>query len=183
MSWGSVTVRRDLRAPRHLATDPASKSHPRGATGTGSCWTRNIIRRAELAPRGPNKNGDAMYPTQAARELGILLRISRELGIVGDVTAIVDSPSELLAWANSLTDPAVVAWRSVDSGSRYLKISANHAHDPIRGQVTAVLHCDQHLEFWHELGDAEALNPGEQTPLTVTDLSTAWQAMPLTPPT
>ena len=40
-----------------------------------------------------------MYRAQAARELSILLRISRELDVVGDVTAIVDNPSELLAWA------------------------------------------------------------------------------------
>lgn len=38
-----------------------------------------------------------MYPCKEARELAILLRISRELDIVGDVTATVESPSELLA--------------------------------------------------------------------------------------
>ena len=47
-----------------------------------------------------------MYPSQDARELSVLLRISRELDIVGDVTATVDAPAELLAWANILTDPA-----------------------------------------------------------------------------
>ena len=50
-----------------------------------------------------------MYPARAARELGILLRISRELVVVGDVTAIVDNPSELLAWATTLTDPTLLA--------------------------------------------------------------------------
>lgn len=34
-----------------------------------------------------------MYPSKEARELAILLRISRELDIVGDVTATVESPS------------------------------------------------------------------------------------------
>ena len=38
-----------------------------------------------------------MYPAKDARELAILLRISRELDVVGDVTATVDNPSELLA--------------------------------------------------------------------------------------
>jgi len=33
-----------------------------------------------------------MYPNRAARELGVLLRISQELDVVGDVTAIVANP-------------------------------------------------------------------------------------------
>ena len=124
-----------------------------------------------------------MYPARAACELGILLRISRELDVVGDVTAIVDNPSELLAWANTLTDPAVAAWRAADSGSRYLQVSATHTHEPIRGQVTAVLHCEQHLEFWRELSGTHDLEAGQRTPLSVADLSRAWQAMPISPPT
>ncbi|MDO5738913.1 MAG: hypothetical protein Q4P07_02050 [Ornithinimicrobium sp.] len=123
-----------------------------------------------------------MYPTRAARELGILLRISRELDVVGDVTAIVDNPSELLAWATTLTDPALMAWRATDSGCRYLQVSATHAHEPIRGRVTAVLHCDQHLDFWRELNHASDLEAGNRTPLTLTDLSRAWQAMTIPPP-
>lgn len=123
-----------------------------------------------------------MYPSRPARELGILLRISRELDIVGDVTAIVDSPSELLAWAGILTDPIVVAWRATDSGGRYLQVSAAHTHDPIRGRVTAVLHCDQHPEFWRELSGAHDLEAGQRIPLELTDISRAWQAMPITPP-
>ena len=123
-----------------------------------------------------------MYPARAARELGILLRISRELDVVGDVTAIVDNPSELLAWATTLTDPTLVAWRAADSGSRYLHVSATHAREPIHGKVTAVLHCDQHLEFWRELTHTHDPGPGDRTPLTLADLSQAWQAMPLTPP-
>jgi len=53
-----------------------------------------------------------MYPTKDARELAILLRISRELDIIGDVTATVDNPSELLAWALILSSPHIVAWRA-----------------------------------------------------------------------
>ncbi len=123
-----------------------------------------------------------MYPTRAARELGILLRISRELDVVGDVTAIVDNPSELLAWATTLTDPVLTAWRATGSGSRYLQVSAIHTHEPIRGQITAVLHCDQHPQFWQELTDTDDLKAGERTPLSFTDLSRAWQAMPIAPP-
>jgi hypothetical protein len=123
-----------------------------------------------------------MYPARAARELGVLLRISRELDVVGDVTAVVDNPSELLAWATVLTDPAVAAWRAADSGSRYLQVSAPHDHEPIRGQVAAVLHCDQHLEFWRELTHTRDLEAGDRTPLSLADLSRAWEAMPITPP-
>lgn len=123
-----------------------------------------------------------MYPARSTRELGILLRISRELDVVGDVTAIVDNPSELLAWATTLTDPTLVAWKAPDSGSRYLQVSADHTREPIRGRVTAVLHCDQHMEFWHELSGTQALEAGDRTKLTIADLSRAWQAMPLTPP-
>ncbi len=123
-----------------------------------------------------------MYPARAARELKILLRISRELDIVGDVTAIVDNPSELLAWATTLTDPAVTAWRATGSGSRYLQVSATHTHEPVRGQITAVLHCDQHVEFWQELTYENEPQAGERNLLTPADLARAWQAMPITPP-
>ncbi|MGB3827255.1 MAG: hypothetical protein WA962_00620 [Ornithinimicrobium sp.] len=123
-----------------------------------------------------------MYAARAARELGILLRISRELDVVGDVTAVVDDPSQLLAWATTLTDPLVTAWRATGSGSRYLQVSAIHTHEPIRGQVTAVLHCDQHRELWQELKGTHELKAGDTEPLSPADLSRAWQAMPITPP-
>lgn len=123
-----------------------------------------------------------MYPARPARELGILLRISRELDIVGDLTAVVDNPSELLAWATTLTDPVVTAWRATGSGSRYAQVSAAHTQEPVRGQITAVLHCDQHPEFWQELTHDHEPGCGEDHPLTPADLSRAWQAMPITPP-
>ena len=65
--------------------------------GLGSQPTRTMEGRIE------------MYPSQDARELAILLRISRELDIVGDVTATVDNPSELLAWATTLTSPDIIS--------------------------------------------------------------------------
>ena len=121
-----------------------------------------------------------MYPAKDARELGILLRISRELDVVGDVTATVDNPSELLAWALVLADPEVVAWRAGDSGHRYLQVTARRNRAPIRGCVTAVLPCEQHGEFWNALGLGR-LSPGERRPLGVGDLSTAWAVMPVSP--
>jgi hypothetical protein len=123
-----------------------------------------------------------MYPSRSASELGILLRISRELDVVGDVTAIVDNPSELLAWATTLTDPAPLAWRASDSGGRYVQVSATHDREPIRGQITAVLHCDHHMEFWNELTEARDLESGDKAPLTLAHLAHAWEVMPITPP-
>jgi len=123
-----------------------------------------------------------MYPNQAARELGVLLRISQEVDVVGDVTVVVASPSELLAWANTLTDPAIVAWRAADSGRRYVQVSAAHRHEPIRGQVSAVLHGEHHPEFWAELTEGRDLEAGGRVPLSLKDLSQAWAAMPVSPP-
>ncbi|WP_310961265.1 hypothetical protein [Nocardioides terrisoli] len=121
-----------------------------------------------------------MYPAKDARELAILLRISRELDIVGDVTATVDNPSELLAWALVLSKPEVLAWRAEDSGHCYLHVTANRQRAPIRGTVASVLDCEQHGEFWNALG-LEHLRPGDRQHLTVAALSAAWAVMPITP--
>lgn len=121
-----------------------------------------------------------MYPAKDARELAILLRISRELDVVGDVTATVDSPSELLAWGLTLSKPDVVAWRPEDSGHRYLQVIAQRHRPPIRGTAAAVLDCEQHREFWNALG-LEHLPPGHRHHLTVAALSAAWDVMPITP--
>lgn len=119
-----------------------------------------------------------MYPSRDARELAILLRISRELDVVGDVTATVDNPSELLAWALVLSRPEVVAWRAEGSAHRYLQVSSTRRRAPIRGRVTAVLDGEQHPEFWQELGLGE-LAGGERRELKVQDLSSAWAVMPV----
>lgn len=121
-----------------------------------------------------------MYPAKDARELAILLRISRELDIVGDVTATVDDPSELLAWALVLDRPLVLAWRAHDSGHGYLNVSALRRKAPIRGQITAVLDGEQHQDFWDALGLAE-LTRGERRELGVDSLSSAWARMPVSP--
>jgi len=122
-----------------------------------------------------------MYPSPEAREIGILLRISRELDVCGDLTATVDNPSELIAWASVLTEPTVLAWRAQDSGSRFVQVSADHHRAPVRGHVAAVLSCEQYPHFWDTLplGD---LQPGRTRSLRLSDLAEAWQTMPLTPP-
>jgi hypothetical protein len=122
-----------------------------------------------------------MYPSNDTRELAILLRISRELDIVGDVSATVDNPSELLAWAEILTDATIAAWRGQDSGHRYLQVTAQHRRAPVHGRIAAVLPCEQHQEFWHAL-DLDELDEGQTRNLTVVDLAAAWSQMPLTPP-
>jgi len=122
-----------------------------------------------------------LYPSKDARELSVLLRISREIDIVGDVTASVDNPSELLAWAAILHNAQIVAWRSQDSGHRYLQVTADRNTAPIRGRVTAVLPCEQHREFWDALGLKGLDNP-TVTHLDRPALSKAWADMPITPP-
>ncbi|RYP85091.1 hypothetical protein EKO23_13990 [Nocardioides guangzhouensis] len=122
-----------------------------------------------------------MYRSKDARELAILMRISRELDVVGDLTATVDNPSELLAWALILSQPAVLAWRATDSGHRYLHVTADRSRPPIRGRITAVLACDQHPDFWDALG-LDGLASGDRHELTVDALSSAWAIMPVTSP-
>ena len=79
-------------------------------------------------------------PARDARELSILLRISKELDIIVDVdvdvdvTATVDNPSELIAWATILEDPKGVAWRAEYSEHRYLQVSSDRHREPIRGR-------------------------------------------------
>lgn len=128
------------------------------------------------------QRGDVMYPAGDARQLSIMLRIASELDIVGDVTATVDHPSDLLTWAALLSDPLVGAWRGVDSGMRYVQVSAPHQRDPVHGRVAAVLPCEHHREFWDQLVPAGDLQPGQECRLSVRDLSAAWAAMPLSPP-
>ena len=121
-----------------------------------------------------------MYPSPDARELTVLLRICRDLDVVGDVTATVDNPSELLAWAAVLSGSRIVAWRAKDSGHRYVQVTADRRAAPVRGRVTAVLPCEAHLQFWHALGLGD-LDPDGMRHLDLAALSDAWSAMPVTP--
>jgi hypothetical protein len=122
-----------------------------------------------------------MYPSPEAREITTLLRISREVDICGDLTATVDNPSELIAWATVLTEPEIVAWQATDSGSRFVQVSADHRRAPVRGRVAAVLTCEQHPAFWDALG-LTGLPPGRPRTLRLKDLSAAWAVMPINPP-
>lgn len=122
-----------------------------------------------------------MYPSARTRELTVLLRMCRELDVCGDLTATVDNPSELIAWARVLTDAGVLAWRTQDSGSRFVHLTADHHRAPIRGHVTAVLSCEQHPEFWDAL-HLTNLEAGRTHALSLDDLVEAWEVMPVTPP-
>ena len=106
--------------------------------------------------------------------LSTLLRISGDLDIVGDITATVDSPSALLAWAHALPKPIICAWRAEDSGHRYVHVSAACHRAPIHGQVTAVLNADDHHAFWSALLTEDDLTPGQEQLLPLTALVAAW---------
>lgn len=123
-----------------------------------------------------------MYPSADARQLLILLRIGADLDIVGDVTVTVNDPSELLAWANLVPEPAFLAWRATDSGRRYIHVTANHQRTPVHGQITAVLRAEDHRAFWDKLLPGADLEPGTEQTLIRRDLTRAWNATPITPP-
>ncbi|MET1061595.1 MAG: hypothetical protein ABWX71_01765 [Aeromicrobium sp.] len=123
-----------------------------------------------------------MYPSDDARQLGMLLRISRRIDIVGDVSVSVDDPAELLAWANTLPSPQVIAWRGLESDRRYVQVSATHHRSPIHGTATAVLICDGHRTFWEKLIDGDEIDPGTERSLRPEDLAMAWEQTPLEPP-
>ncbi|WP_332664680.1 hypothetical protein [Aeromicrobium sp.] len=124
-----------------------------------------------------------MYSSDDPRQIGVLLRISRSLDIVGDVSVNLNDPSELLAWATTLPEPTALAWRAMDSEKRYVQVNAAHHRSPVHGNITAVLCCEQHRPFWDELLDAD-LEPGSEQVITVEALSQAWaSAVPLAPTT
>lgn len=121
-----------------------------------------------------------MCSVKEKRELAVLMRISREFDIIGDVTVTVDNPSELLAWSMALKDPTVVAWRAEDSAKRFVQVSAKRTREPIRGRITAVLPCLDDDPFWACL-DLDDMEPGQQRDLTATALSAAWADTPFPP--
>jgi hypothetical protein len=120
---------------------PRQVAPPLGAILEAGAAVRTLVAR--LVNRTQPRKEQPMYPTAKARELAILLRISRELDVCGDLTATVDNPSELIAWGSVLADPKVLAWRAHDSGCRFVQVGADHRRAPVRGHVTAVLSCDR----------------------------------------
>jgi hypothetical protein len=124
-----------------------------------------------------------MYASDDPRQIGVLLQISGSLDIVGDVSVNLDEPSELLAWATTLPEPAALAWRAMDSEKRYVQVSAAHHRSPVHGTITAVLCCEHHRPFWDELLNTD-LAPGTEKAITVEALAQAWaSAAPVTPTT
>jgi hypothetical protein len=115
-----------------------------------------------------------MLTSPNTHQLSTLLRISSELDILGDVTATVDNPSALLAWAHALPEPAICAWRAEDSGNRYVQVSATCRRSPLHGQVTAVLSGENHRPFWSALLPQGDLTAGEEQLLPLSALVAAW---------
>jgi hypothetical protein len=115
-----------------------------------------------------------MLTSPNTHQLSTLLRISSGLDIVGDVTATVDTPSALLAWAHALPEPTIRAWRAEDSGNRYLQVTAICHRTPLHGQVTAVLTGEDHRPFWSALLPEGDLTAGEEQLLPLSALVAAW---------
>jgi hypothetical protein len=115
-----------------------------------------------------------MVTSPNPQQLSTLLRISSELDIVGDVTAAVDNPSALLAWAHALPEPTICVWRAEDSGNRYVQVSASCHRNPLHGQVTAVLSGENHRPFWSALLAEGDLAVGEEQLLPLSALVAAW---------
>ncbi len=112
-------------------------------------------------------------------QIAVLLRASRELDIIGDVSAVVDSPGELVAWAGLLPSPTVIAWRAEETGHRHISLSATHRGAPIRGQVMITLDGDRHRGLWRRLltltdGGWGDLPPGTERVCNTSDLVNAW---------
>ncbi|MBV8541639.1 MAG: hypothetical protein JO063_15450 [Pseudonocardiales bacterium] len=116
-----------------------------------------------------------------AHQLSTLLRLSSELDIVGDLTATVANPSDLLAWAHALPEPSICAWRAEDSGNRYVHVTAACHRNPVHGRVTAILTGDDHRSFWVALLPEGDLAAGEERLLSLSALATAWSALALEP--
>ena len=123
-----------------------------------------------------------MSPSADERQLAVLLRISQSLDIVGDVSATVDNPSELLAWANVIPEPIIFAWRGHVSGNRFVHVTGVNGTNPIHGRVTAVLRADRHPAFWNALIPEGDLAPGDERTVTAPQLAKAWEATPIEVP-
>lgn len=118
-----------------------------------------------------------MSPPIDTHQMSTLLRISSELDIIGDVTATVATPSDLLAWAHALPEPIICAWRAEDSGNRYVQVSAACHRNPVHGRVTAVLTADDHRPFWAALLPEGDLAAGAEQLLSLSALTAAWTAL------
>jgi hypothetical protein len=123
-----------------------------------------------------------MSTSSDSRQVAALLRLSQSVDIVGDVSVTVADPSELLAWASSLSSPSIFAWRGHVSGKRFVHVTAVHGSNPVHGRVTAALRADQHPAFWQAVLPDGDLAPGGELTLTVHDLARAWEDLPIEVP-
>lgn len=119
-----------------------------------------------------------MDRAQREQQLTILLRISETIDVVGDVSATVENPSEMIAWAHILTEPKVFAWRSHVSGNRFVHLTAMHVEAPIHGRITVALAADNHRDFWNTLVGHD-LEYGDERQLTSQQLVRAWATSPV----
>ena len=123
-----------------------------------------------------------MPPSADERQLAVLLRISQSLDIVGDVSATIDNPSELVAWAHVLPEPSIFAWRGHVSGKRYVHVTGVNGTNPVHGRVTAALRADDHPVFWKALIPEGDLDLGDERTISVQQLAQAWEATPVEVP-
>ena len=121
-----------------------------------------------------------MERTTIEHQIGLLLRISAEMDIVGDVSVTLANPSDLIAWTSVLTRPVIMGWRASDSGRRYLQATAYHNHSPVHGTITAILPADERRQFWNTVLP-EDLTLGSEQRLQHRDLVEAWTEEPPSP--
>ena len=117
-------------------------------------------------------------PSNRAHQIAVLLRASRELDVIGDVSVVVDSPGELIAWAGLLPSPTMIIWRAEETGRRYVCLTAMHREAPIRGRIMITLDGDRHPGLWRRLlaGRGE-LPPGTEHVADAGRLIDAWHPL------
>jgi hypothetical protein len=77
-----------------------------------------------------------------------LLLDSCAVRIDGNVSVDVRGPSELVRWANLLSEPVAFAWRSSVTGARHLEVCGSSTDEPVDGYVWVVLDGDLHRDVW-----------------------------------
>lgn len=102
-----------------------------------------------------------MSDKTTTKEMGRLLQHASTLNIVGDATAAIETPEDLLEWTNALACPLILAWRCIDSGYRYVQVQARHAGPPVNGHLMIYLPCENYREFWSALV-GEEMSPGAE---------------------
>src|SRR4051812_10961519 len=102
-SQAGLAPRRAPAPTRRILEGGATFARPWPA----SPWGLPEVSARSWAAAHRDQEEPPMYPSQEAPEIAILMKTSRELDVCGDVTVTVDNPSELVAWASVLVDPAI----------------------------------------------------------------------------